>query len=524
MNRLSTLARGSVEAQRGSIGCSRLALIGLLFAYPLTSPAQQPAPNAPSAVQAAPGAVAPSPSMAGRYVRKGRPGDFLEFNVDGTCSGSQGGHAFRGTYTLKGDTIITTSPQFPGREDRARISGSTITDGDGIVWERPQDGAPAAHAAEAGGPSMKQLEKWIKRELPSMGDDHIITKSKDGTYGRTYRMPKAELDDCVLTIRQEFRFDDTESGQLRTTTIPLKDLDLAKLRTFEDAPSEGYTKNKPSYGVTLSALPETGTPFRVQTKGMGVDKTQSISRERVRVREQAMGLQLEGNLRRGAVLCGATDTPQAPLASAAPTSAPEKVVTATTGAASAGKSKKMTNADVIDLVNAGLSELVVANSIRQAPERDFDLSPQGLVALKKAKVSDSLIVAMQSAPVAQAAPPAPVPTKAPMYDPSLSTTYAAEKAAAAVAATGCTGIEAMGLYKNEIFDRAMGGGITEWIAKIRNNTAVTKIVVFSWRDQYGEEKASQVQIGGGQIASARVDMTEAKFIAPVKDLQLKRCQ
>lgn len=489
MNRLSRLTRGSVEAQRGSIGYSRLALVGLLFAYPLPCAAQQPAPNAPSAVQAAPGAVAPSSSVAGRYVRKGRPGDFLEFNVDGTWSASQGGHAFRGTYTLKGDTIVSTSPEFPGREDRARISGSTITDGDGIVWERAQDGAPSARAAEDGGPSMKQLERWIKRELPSMGDDHIITKSKDRTYGMTYRMPKAELDDCVLTIRQELRFDDLESGQLRTTTIPLKDLDLAKLRTFEgDVPSEGYTENKPTYGVTLSALPDTGTPFRVQTKGMGVDKTESTSWERVRVREQAMGLQLEGNLRRAAVLCGATDTPQAPLASAAPTSVPEKVAASTTGAASAGKSKKMTNADVIDLVNAGLSELVVANSIRQAPERDFDLSPQGLVALKKAKVSDSLIVTMQGAPITQAAPPAPVPTKAPAYDPSLSRTYAADKAAAAVAATGCTGIEAMGLYKNEIFDRAMGGGITEWIAKIRNNTAVTKIVVFSWRDQYGEEK------------------------------------
>ena len=404
-------------------------------------------------------------------------------------------------------------------------AGSTITDAAGTVGEKAQVGAPTVSTANASALSMKQLEKWIKRDLPPMGDDHIITKSTKGTYGMTYKMTKAELDDCILTIRQEFRPDILETGpfQARTTTLPLKDLDLAKLRLVEESPSEGYTKNKASFSVTLSALPEKSSPFRAQTKGLGVDKTEATSRERVRVREQAMGLQLESNLRRAAVLCGATDTPQAPVASTV-SSAPEKAAAATTDTASPNKSKKMTNADVIELVRAGLSELVVANSIRQAPERDFDLSPQGLVALKKAKVSDSLIVAMQGAPVAQAPPPMPTPTKAPMYDPSLSRTYAAEKTAAAEATTGCTGIEAMGLYKNEIFDRAMGGGITEWIAKIRNNTAVTKIVVFSWRDQYGEEKASQVQIRGGEIASVRVDMTEAKFIAPVRDLQLKTCQ
>ena len=384
----------------------------------------------------------------------------------------------------------------------------------------------ATLAAEAvSGASMKQLERWIKRDLPAMGNDLLIFKSKDRTFGVTLRMPKAELTDCVLTIQQEARYDGMEVGGLRTTTISLKDLDLATLSAFEEPPSETYTRNKPSYGVSLSALPDRGTPFRLQTKRTGLaDRTESTLRERLYVREQAMGLELEATLRRAAVLCGAIDTPEAPIASAIPTPTQKHLAVATTDVTSAGKSQKMTNADVIDLVKAGLSELVVANAIRQAPDRGFDLTPQGLVALRKASVSDSLIVAMQAAPVAMVPVPTPVPTKAPAYDPSLSSTYAAEKAAAAVAATGCAGIEAMGLYKNEIFDRKMGGGVTEWIAKIRNNNAVTKIVIFSWRDQYGEEKVSEVQIRGGEIASARVGMTEARFIAPVKELRLKRCQ
>jgi hypothetical protein len=56
---------------------------------------------------------------------------------------------------------------------------------------------------------------------------------------------------------------------------------------------------------------------------------------------------------------------------------------------------KMTNADVIQLVTAGLSEQVILTAIRQASPKDFDVTPGGLVALKKGGVSDALILAMQ---------------------------------------------------------------------------------------------------------------------------------
>ena len=82
------------------------------------------------------------------------------------------------------------------------------------------------------------------------------------------------------------------------------------------------------------------------------------------------------------------------------------------------------------------------------------------------------------------------------------------------------GIELMGLYKNEAIDRAIGGGIVEWLAKVRNNTGVTKIVVIGWRDVNGQQRSGQVQIRGGDIASLRLDMTQARVIPPVADLRI----
>ena len=67
-----------------------------------------------------------------------------------------------------------------------------------------------------------------------------------------------------------------------------------------------------------------------------------------------------------------------------------------TSAVTAQKAKSaMTNADVIQMVSAALSEQVIITSIRQAPAKDFDLTPNGLIALKKAGVSDAVISVMQ---------------------------------------------------------------------------------------------------------------------------------
>lgn len=399
-------------------------------------------------------------------------------------------------------------------------------------------GPPTSIAAtsEDSGPKMDDIEKWFKKELPSLGGDHIIRKKGDFTDGNTYTINKAILSECTLTIQQTISNDlAAPFGWATTATIPLKNIDLSKLSSGESGTWPGYTQNKPSYAVSVSALPDV-PPFStvsIWANNKKQEKTKTVTYLAIVLRDEASSHRLEGYLRSAATLCGAPDT--AAAAARQPTVTAPKLQMSSTGtsaeaapmtsmATSKPAAGGMTNADVIAMVNAGLSDLVIANSIRQAADRSFDLSPSGLVGLKKAKVSDSVIIVMQSGPSVDAVVPAPAATKPPKYDAALTQKYEADKTAAKLAATGCTGIEMMGLFENKIFDRAMGGGITEWLVKIRNNTAVTKIVVFGWRDQYGQEQTSQVQIRGGEIASVRVDMTQARYIAPTADVKLVSCQ
>jgi len=181
--------------------------------------------------------------------------------------------------------------------------------------------------------------------------------------------------------------------------------------------------------------------------------------------------------------------------------------------------KKMTNDDVIQLVAAGLAEQVVSTSIRQAPAKDFDLTTTGLIALKKAGVSDAVIVVMQEKPApAQAATTNDVKAP-PKYDATL------EPKKPAAPDNGCSTIENLGVYQNQLMSRGQSqGGLVEWLVKIRNNAAVTKMVTIGWINEYGEQKKGEVEIRGGDIATLRLDLTSAKFIPPVKDVKLVSCR
>jgi hypothetical protein len=233
---------------------------------------------------------------------------------------------------------------------------------------------------------------------------------------------------------------------------------------------------------------------------------------RIRVRERDAATALAAKLRSASILCGAPDV-------AVATTAPAP--TAANASPSTDKSS-MTNTEVVALVSAGLSDDVVMTAIRQAPSKHFDVTPMGLLALKKAHVSDGIISTMQSSAETSKPAPASADAPAPKYDASLANVR--KPAPAPTAAQGCDGVEMMGVFQNEIFDRAMGGGVVEWVVKIRNNTGVTKIVGFGWIDSYGQEQRSQAQIRGGDIASLRVDLTQAKMIAPVRDAHLVSCQ
>jgi hypothetical protein len=416
-----------------------------------------------------------------------------------------------------------------------------------LAWVSPgtvaSQQAPQSAAASPNippGPSMKETEAWIKRELPKIGRDSVVTSvvTKNGALRQetTYEIRNATLTDCTLKFQSISHWVITPNTQSVTATVPMKNLDLSRLVAMEAPPSAGYTASKPSYIVRLVAQSDLDASRPFNTEFNNNDgkppKLESIASFHIRVRDMASANQAAETLRRAAVLCGVTDRPvdlaaigscetmrervscRPPRVAAAPA---QDVTTKP----AAGATSTMTNSDVIQMVAAGLSEQVISTSIRQAAAKAFDLSPAGLIALKNGKVSDAVMLAMQgdtSAPVAAVAPAATPPK----YDAALA--EPTKPAAAPVSQNGCSGIENMGVYKNEIFDRAMGGGVVEWLAKIRNNTPVTKIVVLGWRDMYGQQKSSQVQIQGGGIASPRLDLTQARVIPPVADVRLLSCQ
>lgn len=438
------------------------------------------------------------------------------------------------------------------------------------------------------GPSMKETEAWFKRELRNMGSDYIVTKFRNVTWGTKYEIESAVLSECRLTLRTSELDDESSKRRTQIATVMLKDVDVGKLQVREIPVGPEATMSKPSYRIIVVALPDRADAFVIESEGYAGGKQQKPVRVvGVRVREQSMGNQAVPFIRRAAILCGAPYQ-SAPLSGdelqkvlgrynekenstnyielradgtlimkhdAESISGSYKIegdvitfvipgvkdplkghligntITNQKGTVGWEKStasetshnqpsktaSKMTNDDVVQLVTAGLSEPVIINSIRQAPTKDFDLSPTALIALKKANVPDAVILVMQEKTTPER-PPASDAKTPPKYDANLT------KPTVSPAQDSCSGIESMGVFQNTVMDPAIGGGVVEWLAKIRNNTSVTKIVVFGWIDMYGQQKKSQVQIRGGDIASVRLDLTQARVIAPVRDVRILSCQ
>lgn len=59
------------------------------------------------------------------------------------------------------------------------------------------------------------------------------------------------------------------------------------------------------------------------------------------------------------------------------------------------RGQSITNADVIKMVQSGVSEEIILSALRGAKDPQFDVSPSGLIGLKKAGVPDRVVAAMQ---------------------------------------------------------------------------------------------------------------------------------
>jgi hypothetical protein len=103
-------------------------------------------------------------------------------------------------------------------------------------------------------------------------------------------------------------------------------------------------------------------------------------------------------------LSGAEPTAQARPATRTPATAPAAAKPVPTPAAKPEQAG-LTNGDIIKLVQAGLGETVVMTAIRTAPQTNFQLDAENLIALKKAGVSDNIVAAMLDPKAAPVAPP-----------------------------------------------------------------------------------------------------------------------
>lgn len=380
-------------------------------------------------------------------------------------------------------------------------------------------------------PLMKETEAWVKRELPKLGSDYVVKSDGKSRFGTKYEVEKTTLSDCRLTFRA---WESTEpvapveslmGFSLKLTkvvTVPLQAVEVSMLHASEEYVRPGSSASKPSYLVVFVARSTMGMPFTLESSNstMPDSRKQMTKGASLHVSDSTGANQAIQFFRRAAVLCGASaqGSPPQTAQESSPADAFSLDTKVRSGSPEVSGPSQMSNADVTRMAVAGLSNQVISTAIRQAPLKKFDLTPAGLINLKKAGVSDAVIAAMQE----EDGPTSPVVTAKPQDPPKYNAALAVPVPTPAQEA--CSGIENMGTYKNTIYNASMGGGVVEWLAKVRNNTGVTKIVIIGWRDVYGQEQRTQVQIAGGGIASPRLDMTQARLIPPVTNVRILSCQ
>lgn len=106
-------------------------------------------------------------SIKGKYIRKDKSTDYIELKPDGTFSLQQDGKDYSGNYNVEADTIIVQVSNAPS--SKLRISGNTMIESDGTVWEKQTDPQKPAAAIQL---TIDQIIKMVEAKLP---DDIVIT-------------------------------------------------------------------------------------------------------------------------------------------------------------------------------------------------------------------------------------------------------------------------------------------------------------------------------------------------------------
>lgn len=147
--------------------------------------------------------------------------------------------------------------------------------------------------------------------------------------------------------------------------------------------------------------------------------------------------------------------------------------------------KPLTNADIVKMVKAGLGDSVTIAAIQQASQKSFDLSPEALVALKQAGVTEGILKAM----LGTSAPAQAAPSDTPDPNNPLAG-------------------RAPGLY----FDKGTGSGKPELVTL--QATSITQMKSkggFASAMSYGIAKSSMVAVVGGAQAKLRTTHPQPVF-------------
>jgi hypothetical protein len=84
-----------------------------------------------------------SSSFQGKYIRQDKTSDFMTLGPDGVFDLFLGGKLYGGTYKIEGDTLSVTGPRINRHLKETQITGNTIRDPLGTLWEKQVESSPA---------------------------------------------------------------------------------------------------------------------------------------------------------------------------------------------------------------------------------------------------------------------------------------------------------------------------------------------------------------------------------------------
>lgn len=145
----------------------------------------------------------PMKSLAGKYIKKGKPTDYIEFKSNGTFSGWEYGMAQKGNFRLDGNAVIMNLGGV--LEIKGDISGDTITwESDNSVYVK--EGSAAASSISSDVLTNSDVLKMIEAKLP---DSIIIAKIRtsackfDTSTDALIKLKQAGVSDAIIQAMVE---------------------------------------------------------------------------------------------------------------------------------------------------------------------------------------------------------------------------------------------------------------------------------------------------------------------------------